>query len=217
MSSNIEKNNVSKAEKAKILIKKNIYFVFFIILFILLSFSLYHYGNKYKKAYEDDLGALKKKKNAINRDINKTEIKIKTIKKFKKVWDEEIPGQLKDVLEINKGYINELMKHLEVNNLLSNVKYDVSNPYNYKISEYDHNIKTVLQEIRINFNCLSEHSVYNFIDDFKKFFNGVIILDNVSITSLKNLDKTFVQNMIDGKLDYIFSADITMYLYYIKL
>lgn len=217
MSSNIEKNNVSKAEKAKILIKKNIYFVFFIILFILLSFSLYHYGNKYKKAYEDDLGALKKKKNAINRDINKTEIKIKTIKKFKKVWDEEIPGQLKDVLEINKGYINELMKHLEVNNLLSNVKYDVSNPYNYKISEYDRNIKTVLQEIRINFNCLSEHSVYNFIDDFKKFFNGVIILDNVSITSLKNLDKTFVQNMIDGKLDYIFSADITMYLYYIKL
>ena len=213
----LTKKNSPGGEKAKVLLRKNINCVSFMAFLFILTGLIYYYGNKYKNSYEQESRKLNIQKKTIIKKTKETEDKIKIVAKFKQIWDTKLSEYAKKTTEITNEYIVNLIGSLEKNNLISTPKFEVSNPYNYKVSEYDSNIKTILQEIRINFDCISEHSVYNFIDDFKRFFNGFVILSSMEIKSLKDLDKVFVQNMANGKIEYLFNANITMYLYYIKL
>ena len=213
----VKKVKTSKSEKQKVLFKKSIYYISFSLFFSFISFFSYFYVAKYNKQYENKLKDLYTRKDNADKRLKEIEAKIAIAERMKNIKNQKIDQQLKNKTEINNEYINGLINQLKKNNYIYDINTTFSPINNYSINIYDKNIKTFSQEININLKCLSEHTVYNFIDDFKKFFIGFAIVDNFEIKRVKNLDKTFVKNMANGKMDYLFEANLLMHLYYVKL
>lgn len=206
-----------KSEKQKILFKKSIYYISFSIFFSFISFFSYFYVAKYNLKYENRLKELYNRKENANNRLKEINEKIAIAEKLIKIKNQKISEQLKSKVEINDRYINNLISNLKKDNLIYEINTNISQAYNYNTNKYDKNVKTMLQEIKINLKCLTEYTVYNFIDDFKRSFIGFIIIDNLEIKRVKNLDKTFVKNMANGKMDYLFDVNLLMHLYYLKL
>lgn len=209
-----KKSNAKNMEKSTILLRRCIYCTSFIFLFIILSFGLYYYGNVYKVKRLNELKNLENQKNITNEKLSGINDKIKIAERFKAIWDKEIEKS-KDFNGVNIDYINEIILRLSKANFLTNVQTDTIETSVYRNNQYDSSIKTIVKGIKLNFNCISEHSVYNFIDDFKNNFNGFVVIKSVDINYVKEIDKTFVKNMASGNIDYLMTASITMYLYYI--
>ena len=211
-----KKNSIKNETKSAILLKHCILYIMSTILFLVLSACLYYYGNTYKIKYQKDFEAFKQNKTAINEKLRSIDGKIKVAERFKTIWDQEVSLRSKSYDGVNNEYINEIVTRLSKSNYLMDLKLTMPETSVYKKSQYDNNITVSVKELKVDFNCISEHSVYNFIDDFKNMFNGFSIIQNVEIKSIKEIDKTFIKNMASGKLDYLMTASVTMYLYYIE-
>lgn len=210
------KNNIKNTTKLAILLRRSIYHVSFIVLLLILSFCLYYYGNLYKLKFKKNMDLLKQDKIIVNNRIKDIDNKIEIAQRFKSIWEQEIDKQSKNYDGVDDKYIDDIISRLSKANYLMDLTSDIIETSVYKKSQYDDSIKISVKNLKINFNCISEHSVYNFIDDFKKVFNGFIIVQNIEITPVKEIDKDFVKNMASGVLDYLMTANVTMYLYYIE-
>ena len=204
-------------KKSSILFKRCIYCAFFVFLFLILSICLYYYNGVYKINFHKNLKKLEEKKLTVKDELNDIDNKIKIAERFKAMWDSEIEKQSKNYKGGDIKYVNDIVSRLERVNLLMNTKIEEFETSIYRRNQYDSNITTIVKEIKVSFNCISEHAVYNFIDGFKNMFNGFVILKEVEINSLKEIDKTFVKNMANGNLDYLMVASVTMYLYYVEI
>lgn len=197
--------------KQSVLIKKIMFST--IIAVAILTVALLYIRTVFNKIMKGKIQYLSydNKINDIVAEERELERKDALTKVYIDIWKNDITDEQKSLKGIDMEKIRTIITKLGNDNYLTNLTVSLSLPANVNIPKNSVNVSNT--EISIKFNCLSEYSVYNFLKQLELYKQGFFIIESVSMTKLKNIDKVLINSLLTGTLVGIFEANIKIQWY----
>ncbi|MBR2140883.1 MAG: hypothetical protein IJ853_00815 [Rickettsiales bacterium] len=194
MTDSNEKNN--KANKKLILLKRAIkilpIFIFIALLCYATSdfFILEHIKNNIKlRDLDVDANKIVSKTREVDR-------KTSLIKNYINTWNNDITETQKMPDGINIESLKVLFTDMAKKYMIKSIDISFSVPRRVEI---DGNTLNVMgSEISLSFNCLTEYSVYHFINELYKNDYGFFIIEEMEIRKIRNIDKNVIRMLVEN-------------------
>lgn len=202
----------NKNSKDFILITKGIrLFLIFIILcfmcyFILKFFIVKNLKEKLKTTeITNQIRLIENETREIDRKVN-------LVKNYIHVWEEEITENQKMRNGIDMESIRITFEDIANKHSIDNLNISFSMPT--QITEIKGNPIDVLNtEITITFNCLTEYSIYYFLNELTNNKNAFFIIEEFEIKKIKNIDKELIKKLIEDGNANLLSVMIKLQWY----
>ena len=202
----------NKNSKSFVLITKGIkLFVIFAILClmcytILRFFIVKNLKEKFKiRELTNQIGLVQNETREIDR-------KVSLLKNYIHVWEKEITENQKVRNGIDMESIRNIIENIANKHSIGNLNISFSMPM--QINEVKGNPVDVLNtEITINFNCLTEYSVYYFLNELQNNKDAFSIIEEVEIRKTKNIDKELIKTLIENGTANLLSVMIKLQWY----
>ena len=201
-----------KNSKSFVLITKGMkLFLIFIILCFVCYFVLHFFIVKNLKEklkitdLTNQIGLIQNETREIDRKVN-------LVKNYIHMWEEEITENQKIRNGIDMESIRVVIDDIANKHSIDNLNISFSIPT--QITEIKGNPIDVLNtEITITFNCLTEYSVYYFLNELTNNKNAFFIIEELEIKKIKNIDKELIKTLIENGTANLLSVTIKLQWY----
>lgn len=211
-----KKQKTTKAKKF-FLLKKTFRFLILITATSTISILLIIYLIKNSRESSKKIDSLRKERSVTISKTKELDRKLTLTKTYMSVWENEVPKNMKDGDGVNIEKIKNLLEKLAKRHYFINNNINFSIPTDILVSKTSV-FKFSNVEITMNFGCLTEYNIYNFLNDLKTNNDfGIYIIENMEIRKTANLDKQFVKNIINNnKINPLLNASLKLQWYEFK-
>lgn len=191
----IEKQKTTKAKKF-FLLKKTFRAFLFIAITSCASVFLLIYLIKNNRESTEKMNNLIIEKSATLARIKELDRKLGLTKTYIGIWDNEIPVSMKNGDGVNIENIKNLLERLAKRHYFINNSIKFSIPADVPASKTS-TFKFSNVEITMNFGCLTEYSIYNFLKNLKEKSDfGIYVIESLEIKKANELDRQFIKNLL---------------------
>ncbi|MDR1926788.1 MAG: hypothetical protein LBQ13_03845 [Endomicrobium sp.] len=132
------------------------------------------------------------------------------------VWTTHISDTQKNLDDLNVQDIDTFLRDITTRHLATDIKITMSTPE--IINEVGNrtsrkNMNVMGLDITVSFNCMTEYTLYYFLEELKRSNIGFPVVHEFTIKKSKNLDKKFIETLINGDIPYIFNVSVKLQWY----
>ena len=189
--------------KKFILIKKliKLFTIFTILSFVCYFMSDFFIIDNAKKRIQ--INQIENNITEITNKAREIERKTALTRSYITTWENEITEMQKQRDGIDIESVKQLINDITKEHLIENVNISFSMPM--EINNIQKKISRVVNtEIVIMFNCLTEYSIYYFLNELYKSNYAFFLIEELEIKKIKNVDKDLLKKLIvDGNADLL--------------
>lgn len=194
----MSKSNQNKKRTNKLILFMKIFNIFVVVVslfaasYILMTISMKHSNKK-----NHELNGILAEINKIRNETNDIERRAMLTRKYIDTWNDVITDKQKEKNGIDIEYVKKLITDIVDKYPISNLNMSFSIPTDvYYVSRIV--VSVINSEIDLSFDCLTEYDAYHFLNDLYKNKDLFFVIENFEIKRTKNLNKDFIQSLIDN-------------------
>lgn len=208
-------SNVVKNKKIKkfILIRKTVSLSIILVVIIMLSYFVSNFFILENIRKNVELNKINDDTSKVLSEMKELDRKISLIKSYIDIWNEEISEKQKIRDGIDMEGVKILLSNIAEKYLINNPNISFSIPAEVPEKQETGLLNTT---ITINFNCLTEYSIYYFLKDLYESKSSFFIIEELEIKKMKNINKELVKLLVERGNADILSVMIKLQWYEIS-
>lgn len=204
-----KKRKIVINSKKNILVKKILFISIQLTIMIFFSLILLQKSLDYVAKSNYEIISLIEESSKLTILLSDVERKAYLVNDYMKMWNENFSKEQREIKSIDIENIRQNLLTLSNNNYITNIQINFVLPQIIK-NLSKNTINFFNSENNIKLNSMTEYSLYYFLKQLEETKIGFFLIEEFSITRIKNLDKSIINNLINGKLDFLLESTIKL-------